>query len=572
MDDAGEMTHPLGAEIVGLLQDLGQGADRGHRRAQLVGDLREEGVLLLGDALQRLVGLAQLGGGLGKLARFLLEAGGILHDLHRLAGRSHEILERNRLAADDLADEGMGRGGADRAGQAPFELGDETRRRRRHAVGPPLGESGGTEELARLPVAENAPREQQQIARSRLPRSAAQPLLTAAEHPHELGPLHMFERPVARQERDQHEGTHIEHHAPDEGMDQRVGDAGAEKGMGAQPGDAEGAVIPDGAENLHLTERGQEQRPAPYQRPERQPREGARTGGAFPVERADERWDELGDADEGDQPHRGQRRRAAGNAVIAVAEGKDGENREPPREKKQLAHVADLGAAHVPQSEPERQHHMVRHHGRKRDRRHDHHGGRRGKAAEKGEERQILAPGRKRQGEDEQVGIAAFGQERQAGRRDRQHEERDHEEIEREGPCGDREMAFVGILDHHHLEHAGQCQHRAGREEQDRQPAVAERVAAGKAGRLDLFDRRPEPAAHAPDHEDTDREQGHQLDDRLDGDRHHHPFMAFVGVDRAGAEQDGEEGQPRRHPECKGIGRAGACPGLLPHPCHQHLE
>src|SRR5690606_121725 len=68
-DDAEEMARLLGADVGCLLEDLGKGADRGHRRAQLVADLREEGVLERVDPLELVVGVAELAGGFLEFGR-----------------------------------------------------------------------------------------------------------------------------------------------------------------------------------------------------------------------------------------------------------------------------------------------------------------------------------------------------------------------------------------------------------------------------------------------------------------------------------------------------------------------
>ena len=50
-----------------------------------------------------------------------------------------------------------------------------------------------------------------------------------------------------------------------------------------------------------------------------------------------------------------------------------------------------------------------------------------------------------------------------------------------------------------------------------------------------------EPAGDAPDREDADGEERDELDDRLDGDGGDDAVVALVGVEVAGAEEDGEE-------------------------------
>ena len=49
--------------------------------------------------------------------------------------------------------------------------------------------------------------------------------------------------------------------------------------------------------------------------------------------------------------------------------------------------------------------------------------------------------------------------------------------------------------------------------------------------------------------EDADREEGDQLDQRLEGDGGHHALVALGGVEVARAEDDGEERHEQRHVE-----------------------
>ena len=61
-DDAEELRALAGVEVRVVVQDLGERADRGQRRAQLVRDGRDEVVLQPVELLQPLVRRAQLGG------------------------------------------------------------------------------------------------------------------------------------------------------------------------------------------------------------------------------------------------------------------------------------------------------------------------------------------------------------------------------------------------------------------------------------------------------------------------------------------------------------------------------
>ena len=116
-------------------------------------------------------------------------------------------------------------------------------------------------------------------------------------------------------------------------------------------------------------------------------------------------------------------------------------------------------------------------------------------------------------------------------------------------------MAFVLILDDQHLEHARQGQEGRGRQQGQPDPAPPVHLPLTDLRGVDPFHHRADPARQPPDHEDTDGDQREKLDHRLDCDGHDHAVMAFVGIQIARAEQDGEQRQPDRHPKCCIIGR-----------------
>ena len=100
------------------MQDLGERADRGERRAQLVGHRRDEVVLQPVELLQPLVGRAQLGGRRLELARLLLELVAVGDHLRGLV--EDRASPRRASARSSLTTEATmiaRRGGADRAGE-----------------------------------------------------------------------------------------------------------------------------------------------------------------------------------------------------------------------------------------------------------------------------------------------------------------------------------------------------------------------------------------------------------------------------------------------------------------------
>ena len=121
MDDPGELGLAFGVHPLRIPKDLGERADRRHRRAQFVADLAEEHVLLGAQFRQFAIGRAQLLSRFDQLARFAFQLGGILHDLRGLVGHRDHRLKADRLARGDLPDHRMGGRGADRAGEFPLQ-------------------------------------------------------------------------------------------------------------------------------------------------------------------------------------------------------------------------------------------------------------------------------------------------------------------------------------------------------------------------------------------------------------------------------------------------------------------
>ena len=120
-DDAEEALAVLDVDVGVVEHHLGERADRGQRRAQLVRHRGHEVVLEAVELLQLLVGGAQLGGGGLERARLLLELvrvgphlRGLVEDVHDLAkaerlrlhhGRHHHP---RRGAADGAGEQGLG--------------------------------------------------------------------------------------------------------------------------------------------------------------------------------------------------------------------------------------------------------------------------------------------------------------------------------------------------------------------------------------------------------------------------------------------------------------------------------
>ena len=106
-------------------QDLGEGADRGHRGAELVADLAQERVLLGVERAELPVRLAQLLGGALELDRLLRELARGFDQPLGLVGDVEELGHAHGGAAGDPADHRVGGGGADRARELALEPGDD---------------------------------------------------------------------------------------------------------------------------------------------------------------------------------------------------------------------------------------------------------------------------------------------------------------------------------------------------------------------------------------------------------------------------------------------------------------
>ena len=293
----------------------------------------------------------------------------------------------------------------------------------------------------------------------------------------------------------------------------------------------------------------QEQAPDPEKRADHQPREGPHPGGPAPEDPAEQCGQELRDARERDQADGGQRLAPAGDAVIEIPEQQDPHDRQPTRQQDDVAHIArDRGPA-AGGLEPDRHDDVVRDHGRQRDRGDDHHGGGRREAAEEGQHRQPLLPRGERDGQHEEVGVGALGQQLEPGHRDRHHEERHQHQVGREGPGGGAQVALVIVLDHEDLEHPRQAEERRPREEDQPGPATVGHLPVPEPGGGDPRHRLGQAPADPPDDEDADRHERHQLDHRLDRDRHDDAVMPFVGIEVPRPEEHREEGQSRGDPE-----------------------
>ena len=107
-------------------------------------------------------------------------------------------------------------------------------------------------------------------------------------------------------------------------------------------------------------------------------------------------------------------------------------------------------------------------------------------------------------------------------------------------------MVLVGIFDHGHLELARQADNGGHRQGHGGQPAIVKAL-VGLQAHAHLAGAAEDGLQPAPgiDDENAHGEQSRQLDHGLEGNGGDNAVMLFLGIDMAGAEQDGEHGHGR---------------------------
>jgi hypothetical protein len=132
----------------------------------------------------------------------------------------------------------------------------------------------------------------------------------------------------------------------------------------------------------------------------------------------------------------------------------------------------------------------------------------------------------------------------QAAQRNGQHEQVDEQQVERKHPDRAAQVALVDVLHHHHLELARQEHHRQHGQQHQPEPLRARqscppcsrRSSCCRSARLRAGEQVAQAVEQAPGDEDADRQEGHQLDHRLERDGRHHALVALGGVEVPRAE------------------------------------
>ena len=140
----------------------------------------------------------------------------------------------------------------------------------------------------------------------------------------------------------------------------------------------------------------------------------------------------------------------------------------------------------------------------------------------------------------------------QPAQRNGQHKNIDQQEVKREEPDRPPQVRFIDILDDDDLELSRQQDDRQSGEQDQRSPTASlrriklQQSAQFRRGSGPLENVR-QTAKNSVRHEQSDGEEGHQLDHRLEGNRRHHPLVPLGGVEMPGTEEHREQGQRRRN-------------------------
>ena len=346
-------------------------------------------------------------------------------------------------------------------------------------------------------------------------------------------------------ERDRDVERDVRADAPQQAVELGVEREAAE-GDGAEPADAERAVGQQvGRQPAGGGEGRHRDGPDPAEEAGADPGDRSGRGRAAPEQAADQRRRELGDGGEGDQADGGEREGRGDDEVAEVGERHDPDDGDAAGGEERRAGVRLPAGAQPGVAGEQRQDQVVGDHGAEGEGRDDDHAGRRREAAEEGDEGEHRPAELARDRDHEGVGLrAAVGEEREAGDRDRKHEEVDGDEVEREGPGGGADVVDVGVLHHRDVELARQAEEGERGQHAGRPPALVEGVEAEQPHEVGVGAHGGgEPAGRAEGEEGdgaADEERRGELDDRLGRDREHQAAVRLVGVDAAHPEEHGE--------------------------------
>ena len=373
---------------------------------------------------------------------------------------------------------------------------------------------------------------------------------TATERVEEAGGLYPLGLAGGTAERARDQQRHVQREAPEARMDQRVHALHPHQRAGTQRRDPPRAVLGQPLPREGIAHQPwQQQRPRPYPKPRAQTPQRPAPVGPRPVECCDQRGQHLRHACERRQTDGGEPRALGGQHQVERAQAQDAQHGQPPAPQQEAAHVPARAHLHHARADRERGDDVIGDHRGQRDGADDHHRRGRAEPADEGEQRQVFPAQRDGHGQDVHVRVGAGRQQRRAHRKDRQDREAHQQQVEREGPGGGAQVALIRVLHHRYLELARQAQDRGAAQQDQPRPARAERVLALRQRLGEARGHVRRTSGRGDQREAAHRDQRAELDRRLHRDGRDHARVALVRVEAAGAEQDGEEGEPGRRPQ-----------------------
>ena len=380
---------------------------------------------------------------------------------------------------------------------------------------------------------------------------------------------------------DDHIGSQIGGKAPEQGVGQVVQAAQAQQLFRFEPLDAPRPATQEvGRKPAGFGDRRQHQRIGPQQKAGEQASLRAVASSVAPVHAAQHGWGELGHCSKADQTNAYQRIGFASQMEIAVAQQQHKCDRAAPDPQQQAGQVTGRMVADAAGAQQQRHDQIITDHAGDCDRFHHDHAGGGGQTADESQQGEPDLPvgQRYRKNEGLRVRLAGTGQQHPT-ESDGEDEHIDQQQVGREHPCGAAQMALIDVFHHHDLELARQENHRQHRQQSEREPLTPGKCrrppATGQLRQRRNLRGTFEDVAHAVEqavaHVQSDGQKCHQLDERLEGDRRDHAFMALQRVQTPCAEHGGKAGQskgevkravvpPARRRQMRGTARVGQHP------------
>ncbi|KAF1050966.1 MAG: hypothetical protein GAK43_02604 [Stenotrophomonas maltophilia] len=309
--------------------------------------------------------------------------------------------------------------------------------------------------------------------------------------------------------------------------------------------------VEDGqVEALHVHGQRQQHGRAPDQHTGDDPGDEAAPVSGRPVQYREHAGEELQGRDERHDAQGGQVLAGAEQEVETVAEQDDGGDQCAAGPLQPAIDVA-FGRWLV-----ERQHQVVEDHAGQRQGHDDDQPAGGGNPTDERGQRQPRTLHRHTQAEGEVFRIGRYAQV-QTGPEDRWYRQAHRQQEQRQPPTGGQQRARVEILGESHVIHV---RHHDCRGEEHQQQGAPGAFGQWRVQCAERFLVLQQPAfqsggaiEYAVQGEEADGAQCDKLDQRLEGDGHHQPFVAFAGGDMTRAEEDGEQRDQRAEGEGGGV-------------------